>query len=86
MSLTLCGNHQPILFYKYGTNNERRVTNVTANLSESHQYTYVIELDDLRSSDCNSILQYKATGHGSDFTGDTKIDLNCKKFSSFLLL
>jgi hypothetical protein len=80
MSLTLCGSHRPILFYWYSTNTRKLVTNVTASLTERHQYTYVIELDDLRSSDCNSILKYEATGHSTDLTGETRIDLNCKSF------
>lgn len=85
--LTLCGNQQPRLFYTFGTSNDRvLVTNIT-NTSNRHEYIYTINLSDLKPSDCNSILQYSAEGIGSDLTGESRIDLDCKlKFFIFLFL
>ena len=81
--LTLCGNPQPRLTYVFGSNPERvEVTNITASTTKKHQYTYTMQLTNLKPSDCNSILSFTATGIGADYPGQSRIDLDCK--SKFL--
>ncbi|XP_066915868.1 uncharacterized protein [Clytia hemisphaerica] len=75
--LTLCGNPQPRLTYTFGSNPDIiEVTNITASDTNQHQYTYTMQLTDLKPSDCNSILSFLATGVGVDYKGESIIDLD----------
>lgn len=74
--LEICGNIRPTLFVKFGTHDEFTVQNVTAVPGKHHQYLYHIQLSNLKTSDCNSILRYRATGEGPEIEGGpTTIDL-----------